>query len=261
MTPEAVAFALFGLLVGSFLNVCIWRWPRDQSVVWPGSHCTACGHKLAAYDNVPLLSYILLRGRCRYCLAKYSWRYPVVELLTGLLFGAAVVVAGPTLAAVKLALFGWLQVGLIFADLETRLLPDEFTKGGIAAGLVFAVIAPGDGGPFRVLFAQSEPWLMSLADAVFGAVMVSGAMYGVGWLYSRIRKREGLGFGDIKMVAMIGAFLGLAPALLTVFVGSLLGSVVGLSYIWLARKDASTYQLPYASFLGAGALAVAFYSR
>lgn len=261
MRFEAAAAMLFGLLLGSFLNVCIRRWPRDLSVAWPGSHCSACGHPIAAYDNIPVLSYLLLRGRCRHCLAAYSWRYPTVELLTGLLFGAAVVVAGPTAAGAKLAAFAWLQIGLIFSDLETRLLPDQFTMGGVGIGLLFAVLAPSHAGFSQLLPPGGPPRLMSLFDAAFAAVFAGGALFLIGILYSRIRRREGLGLGDVKMVAMTGAFLGLGPTLMTVFAGSLLGAVAGLGYILLSKKDAATYQLPFASFLGIAGLAVAFYPR
>lgn len=261
MTLEVVLAALFGLLLGSFLNVCIWRWPRDQSVAWPGSHCTACSHAIAAYDNIPVLSYLVLGGRCRHCLARYSWRYPLVEFLTGLAFSAAVYVAGPTPAAAKLAAFAWLQIGLIFTDLETRLLPDQFTKGGILAGLVFSAAAPAEAGISQFVFANGRPWMMSLFDSAFSAAFTSVSLFLIGVLYSRIRRREGLGFGDVKMVAMIGAFLGLTPTLMTIFAGSLLGAVAGMGYIFLAKKDAATYQLPFASFLGVAGLFVAFYLR
>jgi leader peptidase (prepilin peptidase)/N-methyltransferase len=261
MTLEAVVAALFGLLLGSFLNVCIWRWPRDLSVAWPGSHCSACGHAIAAYDNIPVLSYFLLRGRCRHCLAAFSWRYPTVELLTGLFFGAAVLLAGPTPAAAKLAAFAWLQIGLIFADLETRLLPDQFTIGGIVLGIGFSALAPSGGGLSEFVLHGAQPWLMSLFDSAFTAAFASASLFLIGAIYSRIRHREGLGFGDVKMVAMIGAFLGLAPTLMTVFAGSLLGAVAGLGYIFLSKKDAATYQLPFASFLGIAGLLVAFYPK
>lgn len=261
MTLDVGVAVLFGLLLGSFLNVCIWRWPRDQSVVWPGSRCTACGHAIAAYDNIPVLSYLLLGGRCRQCLARYSWRYPAVELLTGAAFGAAVLLAGPAAAAVKLAAFAWLLIGLIFTDLETRLLPDQFTMGGIVVGILFSALAPADAGVSQFVLPGAKPWLMSLFDSAFSAAFASVSLYLIGALYSRIRRREGLGFGDVKMVAMIGAFLGLAPTLMTIFVGSALGAVAGLGYIFLAKKDAATYQLPYASFLGIAGLFVAFFLR
>lgn len=261
MMVEAMFAAMFGLLFGSFLNVCIYRWTRDQSVVWPGSHCGTCGHPIHWYDNVPVASYIALGARCRHCRSAFSWQYPAVELLTGAAFFTAVYLAGPTYLAGKLAVFAWLQIGLIFADLDTRLLPDQFTKGGLALGFLFAVLAPGQQGLFRLLFTDAQPWIMSLMDSIFAAVFVSGALWLIGVLYSKVRKREGLGFGDVKMVAMIGAFLGFAPTLITIFAGSILGTVLGLGYIYLAKKDPATYHLPFASFLGAAALAVGFWQR
>src|ERR1039458_9901222 len=141
MTAAILAF-LFGLLIGSFLNVCIYRWPRDLSVVRPRSHCPSCEKTIAWYDNIPLLSYALLGGRCRHCRARISPRYPVVELLTGALFFVFVWRLGPSLAAVKFCLLSALLVGLTFSDLEARILPDEFTLGGMAAGLVLAWFVP-----------------------------------------------------------------------------------------------------------------------
>ncbi len=247
---EIVVAALFGLVFGSFLNVCIHRWPRDLSIVRPGSHCTACGHSIRPYDNIPVFSYLLLQGRCRHCRSGIHWRYPLVEALTSILFAVAVAVWGPTPAALKFALFAFLQLGMIFSDLETRLLPDEFTKGGIVLGLIAAVLAP-----------QRSSIAFSLLDAAAGAAVCSGSLWAVGWLYSKIRHKEGLGFGDVKMVAMIGAFLGAGPALMALFLGCLLGSAVGLCYIYLAKKDAASYELPFGSFLGVAAIFVAVWMR
>jgi leader peptidase (prepilin peptidase) / N-methyltransferase len=261
LTPEIVIAALFGLLFGSFLNVCIYRLPRDLSVVWPGSRCLACGHGIAAYDNIPVLSYFLLGARCRHCRCAFSWRYPAVEALTGALFGAGVWWWGPTPQAAKFALFAFLLVGMIFSDLETRLLPDEFTKGGIVAGLILSWLVPVKMGMMAVFVPQHLARLVPFLDAVAGAAVVSGAMWGIGYVFSKVRHKEGLGFGDVKMVAMIGAFQGLAPALMTVFLGCVGGTVLGLAYIYLAKKDFSTYEIPFGSFLGAAALGVAFWMR
>ncbi len=255
---EAVLAFLGGLLIGSFLNVCIYRMPRDLSVVRPRSFCPQCKKMVAWYDNIPVVSYLLLRGRCRHCQRSIPVRYPAVELLTGLLFALVVMLHGPTLAALKMWLFAALVVGLIFTDLEERILPDEFTLGGTLAALVIAAIVPMPPGFLSLFVPPGFPlvWL-SLGEAVLGAVVASGALWTVGKAYELLRKREGLGFGDVKMVAMIGAFLGLSGALFTLVLGSVLGSVAGLAYILVTRKDASTYQLPYGSFLGAATLVVA----
>jgi len=236
--------------------------PRDLSIVRPRSFCPACEHAIAWYDNVPVLSYVLLGARCRHCGAGISIRYPAVELLSGALFFAAVWMHGPGLVALKLCAFAALLVGLVFSDLEKRILPDEFTLGGAALGVVLAIVVPMDPGPAYVLAMLLQvslgPVAASVTNSILGAVVTGGAMWLVGNLYQRIRHREGLGFGDVKMVAMIGTFLGLQATLTTLILGSVAGSVIGLLYILLWRKDASTCQLPFGSFVGAAAICVAF---
>ena len=259
---EAALAALAGLLIGSFLNVCIYRLPRDLSVVAPRSFCPECDKPIAWFDNVPLLSYLLLGGRCRNCKERIPWRYPVVELLTGASFFCAVWMLGPTAAAIKFCLFSAIVITLVFSDLEERILPDEFTLGGAAAGVIFAAFVPFNFGIVRMLLIRVDnPRLVSMAESLFAALFCGGTLWLVGFLYEKLRHREGLGFGDVKMVAMIGAFLGLPGALMTLIVGSLLGAVVGLCYIWFTGKDASTYELPFGTFLGAAALGVGFFNE
>ena len=262
LLPEACLALLFGLLIGSFLNVCIYRMPLDLSVVRPRSFCVACKHPIAWYDNVPVLSYVLLRGRCRYCRAKISPRYPVVEILTGALFFYYVWRLGPTLPALKFCLYGALLVGLIFCDLEERILPDEFTLGGTAAGLVLAWFVPvNDGIVGGLLWLSGAHWTehwISVAEAALGAALPTFVLWLGGWLYWKLRHREGLGLGDVKLMAMVGAFLGLRGALLTLIVGALLGSVVGYACIRIAHKDPASYELPFGTFLGIAAIAVSF---
>lgn len=253
---------LFGLLIGSFLNVCIYRLPRDLSVVRPRSFCPECEHTIAWYDNIPLVSYALLGGRCRRCGHGIPVRYPIVELLTGAFFFCAFRYLGTTLAAAKFAVFGAIMIALVFSDLEERILPDEFTLGGTAAGAIFAAFVPVSGGILlAILYHAKHPWLVSVCDSLLAAGICSGALWSVRALYEKVRNREGLGLGDVKMGAMIGAFLGLQGALLSLLVGSLLGAVIGLGYAWFTGKDASTYELPFGSFLGASALAVGFFSE
>ena len=261
MTVEIGIAVLFGLIFGSFLNVCIYRLPRDLSVAWPRSRCLACGHRIEAYDNIPVLSYLLLGARCRHCRSGISWRYPAVEILTAGLFGAGVWLWGPTAQAAKFALFAFLLIGMIFSDIETRLLPDEFTKGGIVAGLLIALVVPMKMGLMSVFVPQSWARYVSLLDAAVGAAVVSGAMWSLGYVFAKVRQKEGLGFGDVKMVAMIGAFQGVAPALMTVFLGCIGGTVLGMSYIYLAKKDFSTYELPFGSFLGVAAILISLWTR
>jgi leader peptidase (prepilin peptidase)/N-methyltransferase len=242
---EAWLAALFGLLIGSFLNVCIHRWPRDLSVVRPRSACPECARPIAWYDNIPVLSYILLRGRCRHCETGISWRYPVVELLTAVSFAYFVTRYGFDLEAVKYCAFSGLLIALLFSDLETLLLPDELTIGGFLAGLVFAVFVPVPDTTFH---------LGSIGAALVGAIVPAGSIWFGGWLFQKLRHKDGLGFGDVKMLAMIGSFLGIRGALLTIILGAIAGSVAGLAFIRITGKDAGSYQLPFGSFLGAAAL-------
>ncbi|MDX2153238.1 MAG: prepilin peptidase [Bryobacteraceae bacterium] len=256
---EAILAGVTGLLIGSFLNVCVYRLPRDLSVVTPArSYCPHCEKVIAWYDNIPLLSWMLLRGRCRRCGQSIPARYLLVEAATGVLFLLIVLVHGWTLPGLKLCVFAALQIGMIFSDLEERILPDELTLGGALAGLAFAPFVLLEGGVLFMLSAMAgfAPTLASVTESAGGAVVAAGALWLVGRLYQAVRRKEGLGLGDVKMIGMIGAFLGLSGALLTLIIGSTLGSVVGLAYISLARRDASTYELPFGSFLGVAALIV-----
>jgi leader peptidase (prepilin peptidase)/N-methyltransferase len=257
----ALAF-LAGLLIGSFLNVCVFRMPRDLSVVRPRSFCPACEKPIAWYDNVPVVSYILLRGKCRQCGWRVPLRYPIVELLTGLAFAACFAALGLTLPAFKYALFSAMLIALIATDVEERILPDEFTLGGTLAGLVlagFVMMDPGIAG-FLVQRSVGPRWA-SVVESAFGAGVSSGSIWFVGWLFLKLRHREGLGLGDVKMIAMIGAFLGLEEALLTLMAASLSGAVGGVIYILVTKKDMSTYEIPFGSFLGGAALVIAMWTH
>jgi leader peptidase (prepilin peptidase)/N-methyltransferase len=258
---EALLAAAFGLLIGSFLNVCIYRLPRDLSVVAPRSFCPSCERQIAWYDNVPLLSFALLRGKCRYCGASIPARYPLVEALTALLFFIAVRQFGLGLAGVKFCVFAALMLGLIFADLEERILPDEFTLGGTLIGLGFALWLPVPSGPLLDTFLpESWNWrLLSLAEAAFAASAIALVLWSIGALYFVLRKKEGLGLGDVKMIACIGSFLGTGGTLLTLMLGSVLGSITGIAFIVLQKKDAGTYELPFGTFLGLAAISVALF--
>jgi leader peptidase (prepilin peptidase)/N-methyltransferase len=260
---EALIALLFGLLIGSFLNVCIHRMPRDLSVVRPRSRCPSCDRQIAWYDNIPLVSYLMLYGRCRHCRARIPWRYPAVEALTGALCFGIVLAMGPTVEAAKLCLLNALLVGLLFTDLEERILPDEFTLGGLLAAVGLAWFVPVRDFLGRAALSlygvEWGPNASSVAEAVFGAAVPAGFLWLAGFLFEKIRHKQGLGLGDVKMVAMIGAFLGIRGALLVLVVGSVTGSVVGLLYIALTRKDSSTYELPFGTFLGVAGIAVSLY--
>ena len=261
---EAFIAALFGLLIGSFLNVCIHRLPRGRSVVRPRSHCVRCRKMIPWYDNIPLVSYIVLGGRCRYCGARISVRYPAVELITAALFFYFVFRLGLTAAAAKYCIFSAMLVALAFCDLEKRLLPDEFTLGGLLIGIAFALLVPAAsdadtvaGMLFYLAGWNASPRVQSVAESLLAAAVLAGILWIAGEVYLKFRGREGLGFGDVKLVAMIGAFLGFRLALASMAWGGVAGSVIGLTYIWLAHKDASTFELPYGTFLSAAALATA----
>jgi leader peptidase (prepilin peptidase)/N-methyltransferase len=258
---EAILAFLFGLLAGSFLNVCIHRWPRGRSVVKPRSHCVRCRHTIAWYDNIPLLSYAVLRGRCRHCGKRISARYPLVELATGLLFFYFVFTFGPTAAAFKMCIFTAMLVAIAFCDLEKRILPDELTVGGAVIGFVLALAVP-----VPDITASALLWVFgvqltgtpaSLAESVCGALLPALILWCGGWIYYKVRHREGLGFGDVKLIAMVGSFLGMGGALFTLILGSICGSILGYGYIRATGKDAATYELPFGTFLAAAALVTA----
>ncbi len=210
---ECVLFVA-GLAFGSFLNVCISRIPADESIIVPRSHCRECAEPIPWWHNIPLLSFMVLRGRCRDCGSRISFRYPAVEFLTALMFVGCYVWFGQSWLTLKFCIFGFLLIGLIFMDAETGLLPHEFTYPGIVVGLMFAGIAPGDSGGTRLLLFAFHKQIesarvLSLLDAVIGAAVGAGFFYLAWALYYLVRKRHGLGFGDIALMAMTGAFLGL----------------------------------------------------
>jgi leader peptidase (prepilin peptidase)/N-methyltransferase len=253
MVNAGIAF-LAGLLIGSFLNVCVVRLPRDLSVVQPRSFCPHCEKTIAWYDNIPVASFLLLRGRCRHCGASIPVRYPAVELATGLAFAVCAAVLGVTLLSVKYAIFSAILIALIATDFEEHILPDEFTLGGTVIGLALAVVIRVEPGLMSLLLPLSLNWRWySLADAAFSAVFFSGILWLAGWIYEKVRHREGLGLGDVKMLAMVGAFLGASGAQLTLMIGGVLGVIIGGGYILVAKKKAAEFELPYGSFLGVGA--------
>jgi leader peptidase (prepilin peptidase)/N-methyltransferase len=293
-----VAFAVFafGLLFGSFLNVCIHRMPRGLSVVWPGSSCPQCSTPIKFYDNVPVLSWLILRGRCRHCHAPISPRYMMVELLTAALFLACYVQLGLTVAALKCTVFAFLLVGLIFSDAETKLLPDKLTLSGLVIGAGFSLFVPVNDLLTSLLpdvislpvNAHAEWRVFSLLDSLLGAAVGASFIYGAGAIYMRWRGVEGMGFGDVKLMAMIGAFLGVRLTVLTLFAATLAGSCFGIGtvlVVWLKRtkrriarnhESAATarrrawqsaqlvyrhYQMPFGVFLGSMALLSFFFGK
>jgi len=241
----AATFAL-GLCFGSFLNVCIYRLPRGKSVVTPRSACPHCGDLIPLYHNVPVLSWLILRGKCRACKQPISPRYLVIELLTGLLFLGCYTHFGLTLAALKCTVLGYLLLGLVFTDAETKLLPDAMTLPGLALGVLFSLLVPVNDLASRIMFGLVSPalrsgisWrLWSLSDSLLGAAVGASFLYGAAAIYLRARGVEGMGFGDVKLMALIGAFLGTKLTVLTIFAASLAGSLFGLGTvlaIWMKR--------------------------
>jgi leader peptidase (prepilin peptidase) / N-methyltransferase len=258
--PLWLIVGLFGLLFGSFLNVCIYRIPRDLSPVWPGSSCPSCGTGIAWYDNIPVLSFIILRGRCRHCAMPISFRYPTVEIATSVLFGYIAASLGPTLESLKWCLFVAIMIVLFWTDIEERLLPDEFTLGGTLLGLIIAAFLPMNSLVANSVIPFASLRVQSLFNSATGALLLSLPLAGVGWLYQRIRGRVGLGLGDVKLLVLIGAFLGAERGLVALLIGSVSGSVIGVTYILARRKDSQTYQLPFGSFLCAGAVISALWN-
>jgi leader peptidase (prepilin peptidase)/N-methyltransferase len=297
---ELIAFVL-GLVLGSFLNVCISRLPRGESIVQPRSRCLFCHHTIHWYDNVPVLSFLFLRGRCHHCKKPISWRYPLVELATGLWFAfvgnllwkswylpgdianpRALDPAIPlTSQAIALAILGFFLIGLLVMDWQTQRLPDTFTITGIAIGFFLTCIhaiflnpgedqillpaehmrlrSPGSGA------VEGNVFLTGPEALVFGRlgaiVAVALVLLAIRWLYRRLRGREGMGLGDVKLLAMIAAFLGLAQSLLALFFGVLTAAVFGVALL-ISRRAGITSRLPFGSFLCAGGLfAAAFGER
>lgn len=243
MTPEPVtilAAVLFGLCIGSFLNVVIYRLPLGQSLATPPSRCRQCGYSLRWFDNIPVLSWLFLRGRCRKCGTSVSWQYPLVELITAALFVLVVWLTpmGPLVAArlilvcILIALFG--------IDLEHQILPNVITLPGIVVGLLFSLIAPP-----------------GLKDALIGAVLGGGILYAIAAGYYLWRREEGMGMGDVKMLAMLGAFLGWKAVLVTLVFASFSGAIVGMGMM-AVQRGGMKYALPFGTFLALGAVAAMF---
>ena len=244
--------AVFGLIFGSFLNVCIVRVPRRESVATPGSHCTACGRSIRWYDNVPVLSYALLRGRCRDCGKRISLLYPVVEILTAIVFLLEFWRYGLTIEFAKGLVFAMLMIILIFTDLRERRIPHRISIPGIALGVAFSFLTPVDNRPFGWLLARwnilPSPLLLSLLGALTGALIGGGLFFVVGEIFYRLRHKEGLGFGDVMLMLVAGTFLGPPLTLMTILLGSLLGTFIAIPLTMISSKFRE-YQWPYGTFL------------
>lgn len=234
-TVALISAALLGAVVGSFLNVCVYRVPRGLSVAWPGSRCGSCHRELSWFENIPIVSYLVLAGRCRSCRATISVRYPLVEAVTAVMFAAALWHYGPGLLLASRLVFGCALLVLFAIDLEHQLLPNVITLPGIVVGFAFSLLGePG--------------WVASLLGIVLGG----GVLYGIAEVYYRLRHEEGLGMGDVKMLAMIGAFVGWKLTLVTLMMASFAGSIVGVGLIVLQHGGLKR-ALPFGTFLAVGA--------
>ncbi len=235
---------VFGALVGSFLNVCIFRLPKEESIIWPGSHCPHCKNAIKFYDNIPLVSYFLLRGRCRYCKGSISLRYPLVEGITALSSLFLIIKFGPSLSYLFYFAFVAALIVITVIDLYHQIIPDAISLPGIGVGLLASLLIP------QITFFNS----------LIGILLGGGSLFIVATFYQWLFKREGMGGGDIKLLAMIGAFLGWKAVLLTILLSSLIGSVTGIMIMVLKGKDFK-YAIPFGPFLSLGAVISLFYGE
>ena len=233
---------IFGSIVGSFLNVCIFRLPEGHSIVSPGSYCPNCHNSIKFYDNIPVLSFLLLGGKCRKCKHPIPIRYPIVEALAGLVSLALFLKFGLSLSYLTYLVFCFALIVVTFVDLQHRLIPDIISLPGIILGLIASIFLDE----------------ITTIDSLIGIAIGGGSLFLVAVGYHLFTKKEGMGGGDIKLLAMIGAFLGWKSVLLTIFIGSALGSLVGLTLMAIAGKD-RTYAIPFGPFLAIGAMVYLFW--
>lgn len=243
-TIEVVFSFLLGLCLGSFVNVCIHRIPLKQSLVRPASSCPHCGKRIRFYDNIPLVSYLMLMGKCRDCRQAISWRYPMVELLTGLISVSLFITYGISYQYAIFFLFAATLVAISVIDLDHRIIPDVLSLPGVAAGWAVSLF----------------PWSVYWLDSLIGTLAGGGSLYVVAVVYERVTGREGMGGGDIKLLAMIGAWMGWQALPLIVLVASLTGAVIGLVFI-LCAGEGYRFRIPFGPFLSLGALVYLFFGR
>jgi len=235
---------IFGALVGSFLNVCIFRLPKEESIIWPGSHCPHCKNAIKFYDNIPVVSYFLLRGRCRYCKGSISLQYPLVEGITALSSLVLFIKFGPSLSYLFYFAFVAALIVITVIDLYHQIIPDAISLPGIGVGLLASLLIPQ----------------ITLFNSLIGILLGGGSLFIVATFYQWLFKREGMGGGDIKLLAMIGAFLGWKAVLLTILLSSLIGSVTGILMMVVKGKDFK-YAIPFGPFLSLGAVISMFYGE
>ncbi len=235
-------FFILGACLGSFINVVIYRLPRDESIVYPPSRCPRCGHRLSWWENLPILSYLILRGRCRECHGPISPRYPLVELSAALLLSSCYITYGLSVKLLWAALFVLSLLAVFFIDLDHQIIPDEIDIPGTVIGLAMS------------------PWTVGFLPSLAGGILGGGGFFLVGYVASRIMKKEALGGGDVKLMAMVGTFLGPTGVLLTTLVGALLGAVVGSLWLKISGKGKHT-PIPFGPFLVVGAYVSLFWGQ
>ena len=267
LVPPAFGYILagvFGAIIGSFLNVVIHRLPLEESIVFPNSRCPSCGAVIAFYDNIPVLSWILLGAKCRGCKERISFRYPAVELLTAAMFVAVAWHDGPSVALPFDLIFVSALLALIFIDAEHMILPNVITYPGMVFAVIARVAIPYLSGTLHFddlpslsqgAFAGMPVWVTSLAGAVIGALIGGGSLWLMGWTWEKLRGIEAMGLGDVKMMFMVGAYLGWRLTILTIFVGVLTGSIIGIALMARQRDGNMQMLLPFGIFLGLGAIA------
>ncbi|HSG32254.1 MAG TPA: prepilin peptidase [Thermodesulfobacteriota bacterium] len=256
---------IFGAAVGSFLNVCIYRLPNDISLVFPSSHCTSCKKPIPFYHNIPIISYLVLGGRCYNCKEKYSWDYPLVEFLAGLLSLLLFIKYGPTINFVFLFIFVMSLIVITFIDLEHMIIPNVISYPGVVVGLIYsALITDYDSLRFLldnlhynflyILYVLDEVRIFS---SVFGAFIGAGSLLLIGFAYKNVRKMDGLGLGDVKLMAMVGAFLGWRSIIFVALISSLIGTIIGIG-IMLRNKGDLKYAIPFGPFISFAATLYCF---
>ena len=268
--PLPIACAFFGVvgaIIGSFLNVVIHRIPLEQSIVFPNSACPKCHQAIKPYDNVPIVSYLVLRGRCRNCGVHISSRYPAVEALTAILFAAVAWHDGLSFALAFDLAFVAAMLALIFIDAEHMILPNVITYPGILFALLTRVLLPYLAGPAHFddlpqllnVFPTLPVWLVSLIGAVIGALAGGGSLWLMGFMWEKLRGVEAMGFGDVKMMLMVGAFLGWRLTILTILLGAFTGSIAGILVMYRRGSRDMQMMLPFGIFLGIGSIVSLFF--
>ena len=259
-----VVAGVFGAIIGSFLNVVVHRVPLEESIVFPNSRCPSCGAAIAFYDNIPVLSYVALRAKCRHCKEHISFRYPAVELLTAALFVTVAWHDGLSAALPFDLVFASALLALVFIDAEHMILPNVITYPGIVFAVVARIVIPYLSGTphFDDLPSLSQGalagmplWVTSLVGALIGALLGGGSLWLMGWTWEKLRGIEAMGLGDVKMMFMVGAYLGWRLTILTIFVGVFSGSIIGIFLMVRSGQRNMQMLLPFGVFLGLGAIA------